>query len=111
MSSFAMRRSSLVVLLMLSVLVGSLTAAPGTSGRVLIAPEAGRTLHPAAAEPRTAPRPLRFLLVDAAGAAVRAWPAGKIIGTMAPTTPLGSRSWAWAISVTPHGRWARIVLP
>jgi hypothetical protein len=96
---------------MLSVIAGSLTAAPGTSGRVLITPETGRTVRPSAADTTAAPKPLRFLLVDAAGATVRAWPAGKVVGTMAQTTPLGSHSWAWAISTTPRGRWARIVLP
>src|SRR4051812_33944568 len=103
MSSSAMRRVPLVVIVMLSVLVGSLTAPPGTSGRVLLAPPAARTPHPAAAETRTMPKPLRFLLVDAAGATVRAWPAGKVVGTMAQTTPLGSHSWAWAVSTTPRG--------
>src|SRR5262245_57338638 len=108
MSTFAMRRAVLVVLLTVSVFAGSLTAAPGTSGRVLTAAPA---VTPHAEVRADRPKPLRFLLVDAAGATVRAWPRGKVIGTMAQTTPLGSRSWVWAVSTTPRGRWGRIVLP
>jgi L,D-transpeptidase-like protein len=54
--------------------------------------------------------PMRFLLVDTAGARVHAWPGGPALGWMPATTPLGSRSWAWAVTTAPHG-WARIVLP
>jgi hypothetical protein len=109
MSSFAMRRSILVVIAMLSVWAGSLSAPPGTSGRVLTStPSAPPASH---TEKSARPKPLRFLLVDTAGATVRAWPGGKAIGTMARTTPLGSHSWAWAVSTTPRGRWGRIVLP
>ena len=104
-----MRRSVLVVIAMLSVWVGVLGAAPGTSGRVLTSTPAAPPLARAAKPAR--PKPLRFLLVDAAGATVRAWPGGKVMGTMAQTTPLGAHSWAWAVSTTPRGRWGRIVLP
>ena len=106
-----MRRVSLVVIAMLSVLVGSLTARAGHQRPGADRAQTARTPHAAAAEPRTTPKPLRFLLVDAAGATVRGWPGGKVLGTMAQTTPLGSHSWAWAVSTTPRGRWARIVLP
>jgi len=85
-----MRRSVLVVIAMLSVWVGVLGAAPGTSGRVLTSTPAAPPLARAAKPAR--PKPLRFLLVDAAGATVRAWPGGKVMGTMAQTTPLGAHS-------------------
>jgi lipoprotein-anchoring transpeptidase ErfK/SrfK len=105
-----MRRAVLVVLATLAVSTGSLSAAPGTSGRVLTSTPAAPPAHvDAQAKPEL--RPLRFLLVDAAGATVRAWPGGTAIGTMSQTTPLGAHSWAWAISTTPRGRWGRIVLP
>ena len=104
-----MRRAVLVVLATLAVFTGSLSAAPGTSGRVLTSTPARPPLAHVKAPPP--PTPLRFLLVDAAGATVRAWPGGKPIGTMSQTTPLGAHSWAWAVSTTPRGRWGRIVLP
>jgi len=56
-------------------------------------------------------KPIRHVLVDAAGAAVHRWPGGPLMGRMAPTTPLGSRSWAWAVTVSKNGSWARIILP
>ena len=100
-----MRRAVLVVLATLSVFAGSLSAAPGTSGRVLTSAPAPAPLPHVDAPAK--PRPLRFLIVDAAGATVRAWPGGRAIGTMSQTTPLGAHSWAWAISTTPRGRWGR----
>src|SRR4051812_8518673 len=51
-----------------------------------------------AATPHRAP--LRFTLVDVAGAAVHRWPGGPVSGTIAATTPLGSHSWAWALATT-----------
>jgi hypothetical protein len=56
-------------------------------------------------------KPLRHVLVDGAGAAVHSRPGGPVVGQMATTSPLGSHSWAWALSVSHNGRWARIVLP
>jgi lipoprotein-anchoring transpeptidase ErfK/SrfK len=56
-------------------------------------------------------RPLRFTIVDSAGATVRRWPGGPAVGTMATTSPLGAHSWSWALSTTRNHRWARIVLP
>ena len=104
-----MRRSAPKARACASVNKGSLSAAPGTSGRVLMPSRAAPPVSHADTPAR--PKPLRFLLVDAAGATVRAWPGGKAIGTMAQTTPLGSHSWAWTVSTTPRGRWGRIVLP
>jgi lipoprotein-anchoring transpeptidase ErfK/SrfK len=72
-------------------------------------PQPARIPQPSAAARRQ--RATRFLLVDAAGADVRAWPAGRSIGSLAETTPLGSHTWAWAVATTRDGRWARIVLP
>jgi hypothetical protein len=54
--------------------------------------------------------PLRFTIIDAAGAAIHQWPGGPVAGVLSTTSPLGYHSWAWALS-TMHGRWARIVLP
>src|SRR3954468_23683822 len=60
------------------------------------------------AAPRRAP--LRFTLVDVAGAAVHRWPGGPVSGTIAATTPLGSHSWAWALATSRNHRWAHVVL-
>jgi len=54
--------------------------------------------------------PLRFTLVDVAGAAVHRWPGGPVNGSIAATTPLGSHSWAWALATTGNHRWAHVVL-
>ena len=61
-----------------------------------------------AAAPRRAP--LRFTIVDVAGAAVHAHPGGRVIGTIANTTPLGSHSWAWAFKTTRDQTWAKVGL-
>ena len=61
-----------------------------------------------AAAPQRAP--LRFTLVDVAGAAVHRWPGGPVSGSIAATTPLGSHSWAWALASTRNHRWAHVVL-
>jgi hypothetical protein len=85
------------------------------SGR--IAPDgplasASRALPQVAVASADAPvRPLRFTIVDSAGATVRRWPGGPAMGTMAATSPLGAHSWSWALSTTSNHRWARIVLP
>jgi lipoprotein-anchoring transpeptidase ErfK/SrfK len=73
---------------------------------------ASRALPQVAVASAAAPvRPLRFTIVDSAGATVRRRPGGPVVGTMAATSPLGSHSWSWALSTTSNHRWARIVLP
>jgi L,D-transpeptidase catalytic domain len=109
------RRLTLITLPLagLLALVG-FTGQPA-SGR--IAPDgplasASRALPWVAVASAAAPvRPLRFTIVDSAGATVRRWPGGPAVGTMATTSPLGSHSWSWALSTTSNHRWARIVLP
>jgi lipoprotein-anchoring transpeptidase ErfK/SrfK len=100
--------------------IAGLIALIGLTGQ----PASGRmaTDEPLAAAARVLPRiaiaeaaapvrPLRFTIVDSAGATVRGWPGGPAIGTVATTSPLGAHSWSWALSTTPNHRWARIVLP
>ncbi len=65
-------------------------------------------LRPATA---TAHAPHSFLLVKAAGVAVHRWPAGPASSTIPSTTQLGTPTWVWALSTTPNGSWARVILP
>jgi len=118
-----MARSLTRLVLAAAALFAGMLSAPGaTSSRAatLMQPAAylppspaalGRPVpgKPAAPKPATRPAPLRYTLIDAAGASVRAWPGGRSMGTLAFTTPLGSHSWAWAVARS--GRWAKIVLP
>ena len=118
-----MARSLTPLVLAAAALFAGMLSAPGaTSSRAatLMQPAAylppspaalGRPVpgKPAAPKPATRPAPLRYTLIDAAGASVRAWPGGRSMGTLAFTTPLGSHSWAWAVARS--GRWAKIVLP
>lgn len=82
----------------------SLSHPLGPASRVL------PTVEPAQAAARRRP-PLRFTLVDAAGAVVHRHPNGPVIGMIAGTTPLGTHSWAWALRVGPNHDWAQVVLP
>ncbi|MDX6593961.1 MAG: hypothetical protein QOJ13_3157 [Gaiellales bacterium] len=95
------------------VLLGINGASAGTaSGRIALDASDQSTVAPLpAAPPRETVKPVRHVLIDAAGAAVRRSPGGPLIGHMPTTTPLGSHSWAWAVSMSDNGRWARIVLP
>src|SRR5438093_13667518 len=89
-------------LMFLTLPVAGLIAVIGLSGQ----PASGRiaTDEPLAAAARAWPRiavaqaaapvhPLRFTIVDSAGARVRRWPGGPAVGTMAATSPLGAHSW------------------
>ena len=107
-------------LILLTVPFAGLLALVGFTGQPAsgrIAPDgplasASRALPQVAVASAAAPvRPLRFTIVDSAGATVRRWPGGPAVGTMAATSPLGSHSWSWALSTTTNHRWARIVLP
>jgi lipoprotein-anchoring transpeptidase ErfK/SrfK len=62
------------------------------------------------ARSRAARPPLRFTLVETAGAVVRLRPGGRVIGTIADATPLGTPTWSWARATTRHRRWARVGL-
>jgi len=107
-------------LLLTSLLVAGLLAAialPGqrADGRITTPSDVARVIRvlphitPAkAAEQRRAP--LRFTLVDVAGAVVHSRPGGRVTGTVAATTPLGSHSWAWAFTTARHHTWARVGL-
>jgi hypothetical protein len=113
-SARAVRRS-LYIALALSALFAWAAGQPamgsvamGTSlGRMQ---SATRAVEPGPVVPHLHP-PLRFTIVDSAGAAVHRWPDGPIVGVLSTTSPLGYHSWAWTLSTTNDGRWARIVLP
>jgi len=62
------------------------------------------------ARTRPARPPLRFTLVETAGAVVRLRPGGRVIGTIAEATPLGTPTWSWARATARHRRWARVAL-
>jgi L,D-transpeptidase-like protein len=97
--------------------VAALVGLPSQPADGVVAPRelgpAARVLPHVAMAEATQPRlrpPLRFTLVDAAGAVVHRWPGGPVSGTVSETTPLGSHSWAWALAVSKNHRWARIGL-
>jgi lipoprotein-anchoring transpeptidase ErfK/SrfK len=115
-----MARSLALTALAAAALFLSALSAPGatssratTIGQPLTAKVIPTLVSAPAAPPQkvlvASPKPVRHILVDVAGARVRSWPGGPSIGTMAATTPLGSRSWAWAVSRS--NGWARVVLP
>ena len=60
---------------------------------------------------RHAPRHRFTLLDESAGTAVRARPAGRVLGTLAGRTPLGAPTWLWAVAFSPNDGWAQVVLP
>ena len=106
-------------LLLIAIPIAAVLALAGLSGQHAEGSAMPRQLGPAAhvlprltvahaATPHRAP--LRFTLVDVAGAAVHRWPGGPISGTIAATTPLASHSWAWALATTRNHRWAHVVL-
>ena len=107
-------------LLLTAVLVACLVAAvalPGqrADGRISTPSDVAgvirvlpRITEAQAATPHRAP--LRFTIVDVAGAVVRAHPGGRVLGTIADTTPLGSHSWAWAFTTTRDHAWAKVGL-
>jgi hypothetical protein len=105
--------------LLIAVPIAVVAALAGLPGQPAVGVVAPRELGPAAhvlphvamadAMQRRRP-PLRFTLVDAAGAEVHRWPGGPVSGAVSETTPLGSHSWAWALAVSKNHRWARIGL-
>jgi lipoprotein-anchoring transpeptidase ErfK/SrfK len=103
---------SLHIALALGALSAAAAAAPAL-GSVSVETSLGR-MKPVARTLEHGPHhnlQLRFTIVDSAGAAVHRWPGGPIVGVLSTTSPLGYRSWAWALSTTSDGRWASIVLP
>ena len=106
-------------LLLIAIPIAAVLALAGLPGQHADGSALPRQLGPAAhvlprltvahaAAPQRAP--LRFTLVDVAGAAVHRWPGGPVSGSIAATTPLGSHSWAWALATTRNHRWAHVVL-
>src|SRR4249919_1909517 len=53
----------------------------------------------------------RLLINESRGTVVRARPGGRILGSVAGETPLGTPTWLWAVATSSDGRWARVVLP
>jgi L,D-transpeptidase catalytic domain len=99
----------------LLVAISALSAAPPASAMILPSVTLGRAAPAVrtdgAAPRRHAPRH-RFTLVDeSAGTAVRAWPNGRVVGTLASRTPLGTPTWLWALAFSRNDGWARVVLP
>jgi hypothetical protein len=110
-----MRRLLLIAIPITAVL--ALAGLPGqhADGSVVVPRQLGpaaRVLPGLTVAHATTPHraPLRFTLVDVAGAAVHRWPGGPVNGSIAATTPLGSHSWAWALATTRNHRWAHVVL-
>jgi hypothetical protein len=110
-----MRRSLLIALPIAAVIALVGVTGQRADGHITL----GRPLGPAARVlPTVTPAgaatrhrgPLRFTLVDSAGAVVRRRPGGPVMGTIAATTPLGAHSWTWALAVSPNHRWARVAL-
>jgi hypothetical protein len=100
----------------LLVAVSALAAAPAASAMGLRAMTL-RHASPAvrsqtgSAPQRHAPRHRFTLLDESAGTAVRARPAGRVLGTLAGRTPLGTPTWLWAVAFSRNDGWARVVLP
>jgi lipoprotein-anchoring transpeptidase ErfK/SrfK len=100
-------------LFLLVALSWSAAVAPAAAARPVgdVTPTPAQA-RPAAAAPRPAPPRPAFTLVDAsAGAEVRTAPGGRMIGTLAGLTPLGTPQWLWAVATSADGRWGRVVLP
>jgi lipoprotein-anchoring transpeptidase ErfK/SrfK len=104
------RRHCLILVGALSIFVSAMSApaSTGSSAQAMALPTAtvsavGRPVPHIVSTPRP---PLVFTLVDAAGAVLHSRPGGRALGTLAATTPLGSHTWVWALSV--DGRWAHV---
>jgi len=100
------------------LLVGlfALSAAPAASAMELQTMSLGRAVPAMRAETgstprRHAPRHRFTLLDESAGTAVRARPRGRVLGTLAGTTPLGTPTWLWAVAFSRNDGWAQVVLP
>jgi L,D-transpeptidase-like protein len=100
----------------LLVAVSTLSAAPSASAMGLQTVTLGQAAPAVRSETGSAPRRHaprhRFTLLDeSAGTAVRARPGGRVLGTLAGRTPLGTPTWLWAVTFSPNDGWAQVVLP
>src|SRR5437763_1811102 len=96
--------------------VFALAAAPSASAMELPTMTLGHAVATvrsatASAQRRHAPRHRFTLLDESAGTAVRARPAGRVLGTLAGRTPLGTPTWLWADAFRRNHCCARAVLP
>ena len=96
----------------LLVAISALVAAPSASGMGLRTVTVGHATPAVRSETRSAPRRHaprhRFTLLDeSAGTAVRARPGGRVLGTLAGRTPLGTPTWLWAVAFSRNDGWAR----
>src|SRR5690349_5795864 len=100
----------------LLVVISALSAAPSASAMGLRTVTLGRVAPAVRSEPgstprRHAPRHRFTLLDESAGTAVRARPGGRVLGTLAGRTPLGTPTWLWAVAFSRNDGWAQVVLP
>jgi len=100
----------------LLVAISALSAAPSASAMGLRTVTLGRVAPAVRSEPgstprRHAPRHRFTLLDESAGTAVRARPGGRVLGTLAGRTPLGTPTWLWAVAFSRNDGWAQVVLP
>jgi len=111
------RTSTILVSLGLLIVV-PLSAAPETtpaqaamaSSPELVQQRDWHSVHPNVAS-RSVPKAASYLLVEAGGAMVHSWPGGPASGSIPSATELGTPTWVWAVSTTPRGGWAKVVLP
>ena len=103
----------LAALAILAALPASVAARPSVTPSVVDrTARAGHDAHRRARPHRSSRRPAGFTLVDAsAGAVVRATPGGRILGSLAGRTPLGTPTWLWVVRASTGARWGRVVLP
>src|SRR5947199_10432401 len=93
--------------------VFALSAAPSASARELQTMPLGHAASAVRSETGSAPRRHaprhRFTLLDeSAGTAVRARPGGRVLGTLAGRTPLGTPTWLSAVAFSRNDGWARV---
>jgi len=100
----------------LLVAISALSAPPSASAMGLQTVTLGHAAPAVRSQTGSAPRRHaprhRFTLLDeSAGTAVRARPAGRVLGTLAGRTPLGTPTWLWAVAFSRNDGWAQVVLP
>jgi len=100
----------------LLVAISALSAPPSASAMGLQTVTLGHAAPAVRSQTGSAPRRHaprhRFTLLDeSAGTAVRARPGGRVLGTLAGRTPLGTPTWLWAVAFSRNDGWAQVVLP
>ena len=100
----------------LLVAISALSTAASASAMGLPTVSLGHAASAVRSETGSAPRRdapgHRFTLLDeSAGTAVRARPGGRVLGTLAGRTPLGTPTWLWAVAFSRNDGWAQVVLP